>query len=117
MAKTAPFAWLDGKLVPWEQATLHIATDCVLRGENVFEGERATHHPGLPIRRRRTERGAGRDEGELLREEHVLEDVTEGRQSIPAPERSHDGPHQVAHDEPRGGPRRRGETRHVRKAG
>jgi len=41
MAKTAPFAWLDGKLVPWEQATLHIATECVLRGENVFEGERA----------------------------------------------------------------------------
>jgi len=41
MSKTAPFAWLDGKLVPWEQATLHIATECVLRGENVFEGERA----------------------------------------------------------------------------
>jgi branched-chain amino acid aminotransferase len=41
MAKTAPFAWVDGKLVPWEQATLHIATECVLRGENVFEGERA----------------------------------------------------------------------------
>ena len=41
MAKTAPFAWLDGKLVPWDQATLHIATECVLRGENVFEGERA----------------------------------------------------------------------------
>ena len=41
MAKTAPFAWLDGKLVPWEQATLHLATECVLRGENVFEGERA----------------------------------------------------------------------------
>jgi len=41
MAKSAPFAWMDGKLVPWEQATLHIATECVLRGENVFEGERA----------------------------------------------------------------------------
>ncbi|MFM2150886.1 MAG: hypothetical protein RLZZ187_3192 [Pseudomonadota bacterium] len=41
MAKSAPFVWLDGKLVPWEQATLHIATECVLRGENVFEGERA----------------------------------------------------------------------------
>ena len=41
MSKTAPFAWLDGKLVPWEQATLHLATECVLRGENVFEGERA----------------------------------------------------------------------------
>lgn len=41
MAKYAPFVWLDGRLVPWEQATLHVATECVLRGENVFEGERA----------------------------------------------------------------------------
>ncbi|WP_237213138.1 branched-chain amino acid transaminase [Falsiroseomonas oryziterrae] len=41
MAKSAPFAWMNGSLVPWEQATLHIATECVLRGENVFEGERA----------------------------------------------------------------------------
>jgi branched-chain amino acid aminotransferase len=41
MAKSAPFAWLDGRLVPWEQATMHIATECVLRGENVFEGIRA----------------------------------------------------------------------------
>lgn len=41
MAKSAPFVWLDGKLVPWEQATMHVATECVLRGENVFEGERA----------------------------------------------------------------------------
>ncbi|WP_372619345.1 branched-chain amino acid transaminase [Falsiroseomonas sp.] len=41
MAKSAPFVWLDGKLVPWEQATMHVATECVLRGENVFEGIRA----------------------------------------------------------------------------
>jgi branched-chain amino acid aminotransferase len=41
MAKTAPFVWLDGKLVPWGQATMHVATECVLRGENVFEGVRA----------------------------------------------------------------------------
>lgn len=41
MAKTAPYAWMDGRLVPWEQATLHIASECVLRGENVFEGIRA----------------------------------------------------------------------------
>jgi branched-chain amino acid aminotransferase len=32
---------MDGKLVPWAEATLHVATECVLRGENVFEGERA----------------------------------------------------------------------------
>jgi branched-chain amino acid aminotransferase len=41
MAKSAPFAWMDGRLVPWEQATIHIATEAVLRGENVFEGIRA----------------------------------------------------------------------------
>ncbi|PWS35596.1 branched-chain amino acid aminotransferase [Falsiroseomonas bella] len=41
MAKSAPFVWLDGKLVSWEQATMHVATECVLRGENVFEGIRA----------------------------------------------------------------------------
>jgi branched-chain amino acid aminotransferase len=41
MAKTAPFAWMNGKLVPWNEATIHIGTECVLRGENVFEGERA----------------------------------------------------------------------------
>lgn len=38
---TADFVWMDGKLVPWKDATLHVATECVLRGENVFEGERA----------------------------------------------------------------------------
>jgi branched-chain amino acid aminotransferase len=41
MSKSAPFVWLDGKLVPWEQATIHVATEAVLRGENVFEGIRA----------------------------------------------------------------------------
>lgn len=38
---TAEYVWLDGRLVPWKDATLHVATECVLRGENVFEGERA----------------------------------------------------------------------------
>ncbi|MGG5890959.1 branched-chain amino acid transaminase [Falsiroseomonas sp. HC035] len=41
MSKSSDFAWLDGKLVPWKDATMHISTECVLRGENVFEGERA----------------------------------------------------------------------------
>lgn len=41
MSKSAPYVWMDGKLVPWAEATLHVATECVLRGENVFEGERA----------------------------------------------------------------------------
>ncbi len=41
MSKSAPFVWMDGELVPWERATLHVASECVLRGENVFEGIRA----------------------------------------------------------------------------
>jgi branched-chain amino acid aminotransferase len=41
MSKAADYAWLDGKLVPWANATMHISTECVLRGENVFEGIRA----------------------------------------------------------------------------
>jgi branched-chain amino acid aminotransferase len=41
MAKTADYVWLDGKLVPWAQGTIHVSTETVLRGENVFEGERA----------------------------------------------------------------------------
>ena len=35
------FVWFDGKIVPWEQATVHISTATVLRGANVFEGVRA----------------------------------------------------------------------------
>jgi len=41
MSKEAPFVWMDGELVPWERAVLHVASECVLRGENVFEGIRA----------------------------------------------------------------------------
>ncbi len=41
MTKSASHAWLDGKLVPWSEATIHISTEAVLRGENVFEGIRA----------------------------------------------------------------------------
>ena len=41
MAKSASHVWLDGQLVPWANATMHVSTECVLRGENVFEGIRA----------------------------------------------------------------------------
>ncbi len=41
MTKSASHVWLDGKLVPWAEATMHVSTECVLRGENVFEGIRA----------------------------------------------------------------------------
>jgi branched-subunit amino acid aminotransferase/4-amino-4-deoxychorismate lyase len=33
-----PFVWMDGDLVPWERATLHVASECVLRDGNVLGG-------------------------------------------------------------------------------
>jgi branched-chain amino acid aminotransferase len=32
---------MNGQIVPWDDAKLHVASDAVLRGENVFEGVRA----------------------------------------------------------------------------
>lgn len=37
-ARTPPLAWLDGHFVPWDEARIHIRTDCVMRGGSVFEG-------------------------------------------------------------------------------
>lgn len=34
----ASHAWLDGDLVPWAEARLHVSTACVLGGANVYEG-------------------------------------------------------------------------------
>jgi len=33
--------WMDGRLVPWAEATLHVTSEAVQRGANVFEGLRA----------------------------------------------------------------------------
>lgn len=38
---TPRYVWMDGELVPWENATIHVNTDAVLRGSNIFEGIRA----------------------------------------------------------------------------
>ena len=35
------FVWMDGSIIPWEQATIHVSTEAVLRAANVFEGMRA----------------------------------------------------------------------------
>ena len=32
----AKFAWLDGEFVRWEDAKIHIRSECVIRGINVF---------------------------------------------------------------------------------
>ena len=40
MTDTPRWAWLDGEFVPWAEAKLHVRTECVMRGANVFEGVR-----------------------------------------------------------------------------
>jgi branched-chain amino acid aminotransferase len=45
MASTADFVWMDGEIVPWSDARIHVSADAVLRGANVFEGMRAYWHP------------------------------------------------------------------------
>lgn len=41
MADRAQFVWFDGKIVPWDDARVHVSTATVLRGANIFEGVRA----------------------------------------------------------------------------
>lgn len=41
MARRADFVWMDGKIVAWDDARIHVSAETVLRGENVFEGMRA----------------------------------------------------------------------------
>jgi branched-chain amino acid aminotransferase len=37
----ADYVWMDGKVVPWSAATLHVSSEAVLRGASIFEGMRA----------------------------------------------------------------------------
>jgi branched-chain amino acid aminotransferase len=41
----AEFIWMDGEYVAWPDAKIHVDTDTVLRGGNVFEGLRAYYNP------------------------------------------------------------------------
>ena len=34
-------AWMDGRIVPWEQARIHVRTEAVMNATTVFEGLRA----------------------------------------------------------------------------
>jgi branched-chain amino acid aminotransferase len=42
---TPNFAWLDGKVVPWDQCVLHARSQGAFWGANVFEGVRAYWRP------------------------------------------------------------------------
>lgn len=41
----ADFIWLDGQIVAWDEARLHVHTQCVLGGLNVYEGLKAYWSP------------------------------------------------------------------------
>lgn len=43
--KTPAYAWMNGELIPWDQATVHVRTEAFMRGANVFEGVRAYASP------------------------------------------------------------------------
>ena len=48
------FIWFNGKLVPWENATVHVLSHALHYGSSVFEGERAYETPrGVAIFRLR----------------------------------------------------------------
>ena len=40
------FIWFNGKLVPWEKATVHVLSHAIHYGSSVFEGVRAYQTPG-----------------------------------------------------------------------
>ena len=43
--KTTKFIWHEGKLVPWEQATVHVLSHALHYGSSVFEGIRVYETP------------------------------------------------------------------------
>ncbi|HEY4368579.1 MAG TPA: branched-chain amino acid transaminase [Steroidobacteraceae bacterium] len=45
----AKHIWSNGKLVPWEQATVHVLAHALHYGSTVFEGERAYATPNGPV--------------------------------------------------------------------
>lgn len=45
----AKHIWYNGKLVPWEQATVHVLAHALHYGSTVFEGERAYATPKGPV--------------------------------------------------------------------
>src|ERR1044071_4675651 len=45
----AKHIWFNGKLVPWEKATVHVLAHAVQYGSAVFEGERCYATPNGPV--------------------------------------------------------------------
>jgi len=47
--KTSKYIWHDGKLVPWEEATVHVLSHALHYGSSVFEGVRVYATPRGPV--------------------------------------------------------------------
>jgi len=43
-------AYMNGKLVQWDQAVLHVGCEAVIRGLNVFEGVKAYWQPDRSLK-------------------------------------------------------------------
>jgi len=43
-------AYMNGKLVQWDQAVLHVGSEAVIRGLNVFEGVKAYWQPDRSLK-------------------------------------------------------------------
>ncbi|MEI9903939.1 MAG: hypothetical protein WDN06_08105 [Asticcacaulis sp.] len=50
MKKLADTIWFNGKIVPWEDANVHVMTHALHYGTSVFEGIRAYDTPPRPGR-------------------------------------------------------------------
>ncbi|MGP7735570.1 branched-chain amino acid transaminase [Oceanimonas smirnovii] len=46
---TANYIWFNGKMVPWDQAQVHVMTHALHYGSSVFEGIRAYNTPKGPV--------------------------------------------------------------------
>jgi branched-chain amino acid aminotransferase len=53
--KTSKYIWHNGRLVPWEQATVHVLSHALHYGSSVFEGIRVYKTPGGPVAFRLTD--------------------------------------------------------------
>lgn len=53
--KPSQFIWHDGKLVPWEKATVHVLSHALHYGSSVFEGVRVYKTPSGPVAFRLTD--------------------------------------------------------------
>lgn len=48
MAMRADYIWMNGEIIPWEEATVHVFTHALHYGSSVFEGIRAYETPEGP---------------------------------------------------------------------